>query len=72
MGGQVGEYALVVVSIHAPTKGATHQSVSYHSLLSFQSTLPRRERPQGGTGALHKTMVSIHAPTKGATYGIEP
>ena len=33
----------------------------------FQSTLPRRERPEGYPQALDISPVSIHAPTKGAT-----
>ena len=33
------------VSIHAPAKGATLLSISFLFLESFQSTLPRRERP---------------------------
>ena len=34
-----------LVSIHAPTKGATLNPVAYALLRMFQSTLPRRERP---------------------------
>ena len=33
------------ISIHAPAKGATLFSLACLSLLGFQSTLPRRERP---------------------------
>ena len=36
-----------VISIHAPTKGATEKNgVPIQALLEFQSTPPRRERPQ--------------------------
>ena len=35
-----------VVSIHAPAKGATYNNHSDSSSFMFQSTLPRRERPQ--------------------------
>ena len=33
------------ISIHAPTRGATHLQGIFLSLLEFQSTLPREERP---------------------------
>ncbi len=33
------------ISIHAPAKGATVAHRAYPPMLSFQSTLPRRERP---------------------------
>ena len=32
------------ISIHAPAKGATLESDTYHNEMVFQSTLPRRER----------------------------
>ena len=35
-----------VISIHAPAKGATSPNETSKSLTLFQSTLPRRERPQ--------------------------
>ena len=34
----------VVISIHAPAKGATYTSTSGDFFVPFQSTLPRRER----------------------------
>ena len=33
----------------------------------FQSTLPRRERPEGYNAQKQAVNISIHAPTKGAT-----
>ena len=33
------------ISIHAPTRGATHAIHFFHALQIFQSTLPREERP---------------------------
>ena len=35
------------VSIHAPTKGATSSRNGLTGIKTFQSTLPRRERPEG-------------------------
>ena len=40
---QPGGY-LCIISIHAPTRGATRLAVRVHILLEFQSTLPREER----------------------------
>ena len=34
------------ISIHAPAKGATISNIMSFVVLKFQSTLPRRERPQ--------------------------
>ena len=57
----------IVVSIHAPAKGATYSAVaSMCCRLEFQSTLPRRERLNVPV-ILIKGLVSIHAPAKGAT-----
>ena len=36
---------LSIISIHAPTRGATKIPVSDSELWAFQSTLPREERP---------------------------
>ena len=33
------------ISIHAPAKGATENVITWEFLRRFQSTLPRRERP---------------------------
>ena len=35
---------LLIISIHAPAKGATSTSTTVYCSFSFQSTLPRRER----------------------------
>ena len=37
----------------------------------FQSTLPRRERPEGYNAQKQAVNISIHAPTKGATVPID-
>ena len=58
------------VSIHAPAKGATINSLpDTMPKDTFQSTLPRRERPQQVKADAPAAKVSIHAPAKGATSG---
>ena len=58
----------VVISIHAPTRGATHGSANqYKSNLIFQSTLPRGERRLDTKAMKCNNKISIHAPTRGAT-----
>ena len=56
----------VVVSIHAPTQGATFTlSPNFDKPVKFQSTHPRRvRRPTRARAA--RSRVSIHAPTQGA------
>ena len=40
-----------IISIHAPTRGATYQQVHFTvAYIIFQSTLPREERHREGTG----------------------
>ena len=58
---------LVVISIHAPTKGATVKRRIFTWILIFQSTLPRRERQSPFLQLPLINFISIHAPTKGAT-----
>ena len=56
-----------LISIHAPTRGAT-VDVSMFSLMdTFQSTLPQGERPGLTQRRLPQPQISIHAPTRGAT-----
>ena len=55
------------VSIHAPAEGATSYSDETTLIYEFQSTLPRRERPQAINKRLSRLLVSIHAPAEGAT-----
>ena len=43
--GKTPYYTGLAVSIHAPTKGATFAPAVSGQFLQFQSTLPRRERP---------------------------
>ena len=55
-----------VVSIHAPTGGATLVSRSLRLRREFQFTRPRGARRRRA-GEHHRRRVSIHAPTGGAT-----
>ncbi len=55
-----------LVSIHAPTRGATMQAACYRARSLFQSTRPRGARPASIPGP-RLPPVSIHAPTRGAT-----
>ena len=55
------------ISIHAPAKGATLEVFLVSGFLSFQSTLPRRERLETAVGKAREKWISIHAPAKGAT-----
>ena len=57
-----------LVSIHAPTGGATlSPPYSTNTALVFQSTRPRGARRVRGLGRRGGAGVSIHAPTGGAT-----
>ncbi len=61
----------MLISIHAPTRGATfffHLALRDHK---FQSTLPQGERPEGAAVSL-SIAISIHAPTRGATLIVVP
>ena len=58
----------VIISIHAPTRGATGILLipAYkHSI--FQSTLLQEERQRRLAGVVVARSISIHAPTRGAT-----
>ena len=56
-----------VISIHAPTRGATLMMRYKSSDAVFQSTLPREERLATPSSIFVSTDISIHAPTRGAT-----
>ena len=58
---------LDLVSIHAPTRGATFFSTSYIKRRMFQSTPPRGGRQDHRLKQFAHCQVSIHAPTRGAT-----
>ena len=55
-----------IISIHAPTRGATSMQKKNSRLGQFQSTLPREERLGRNARSLI-FLISIHAPTRGAT-----
>ena len=58
------------ISIHAPTRGATHTRLNNNILhVKFQSTLPREERRLLCYDCTTYESISIHAPTRGATPG---
>ena len=60
-----------MISIHAPTRGATNPLSVLCSLeIIFQSTLPREERPRAFILCSLSSVISIHAPTRGATLRI--
>ena len=59
-----------VISIHAPTRGATGIPDAIFYKYRFQSTLPREERRRQQARAL-SANISIHAPTRGATYKLD-
>ena len=62
-----------LISIHAPTRGATLYTLMHTgSPFSFQSTLPREERPVSPISMPAFFNISIHAPTRGATTSTVP
>ena len=61
-----------VISIHAPTNGATlSTSKSCRARLRFQSTLRRTERHDSKCLSRLCKAISIHAPTNGATLPVQ-
>ena len=56
-----------LISIHAPTRGATLMNFLTDVLYEFQSTLLQEERPTGHVNVCNCIRISIHAPTRGAT-----
>ena len=57
----------VLVSIHAPARGATQRFRFFWSVTTFQFTRPQGARPGGRQGGICRSAVSIHAPARGAT-----
>ena len=55
------------VSIHAPTRGATHTFLKGQQIEQFQSTHPHGVRRLNTVTNTNLADVSIHAPTRGAT-----
>ena len=60
---------MILISIHAPAKGATKTAKgTLDRRKIFQSTLPRRERLYNPKWENATMKISIHAPAKGATF----
>ena len=57
-----------LISIHAPTRGATLMNFLTDVLYEFQSTLLQEERHVGNGYMYWIYKISIHAPTRGATH----
>ena len=55
-----------LISIHAPTRGATRIWIKLEDAKKFQSTLPQGERHKERE-RMRAEIISIHAPTRGAT-----
>ena len=58
-----------LISIHAPTRGATIYHVTVNRGFPFQSTLLQEERRSSTVLFVSSFTISIHAPTRGATDG---
>ena len=59
---------LVVISIHAPVKGATLYVIHLHQPLSYFNPRTREGCDQAQQAAqVAQAQISIHAPVKGAT-----
>ena len=56
-----------IVSIHAPTRGATQTKQTSRRTILFQSTHLQEVRLKRAASILQYMYVSIHAPTRGAT-----
>ena len=57
----------VIISIHAPTRGATNELLKTNCNYKFQSTPLHEGRLEELTGEEAVIKISIHAPTRGAT-----
>ena len=63
----IGTFSVPILSIHAPTRGATFFMLFSSSSSNFQSTLLQEERLEPITLYDVPKRLSIHAPTRGAT-----
>ena len=68
-GSRCGDGCGLLISIHAPAKGATFLNLTGTlTFMQFQSTLPQRERHGAACrSCCPGSNISIHAPVKGAT-----
>ena len=58
---------ILIISIHAPTRGATQFAPFFPLYIVFQSTLLQEERRCLSFYIAARYRISIHAPTRGAT-----
>ena len=58
---------ILLISIHAPTRGATEVDTALDTHILFQSTLLQEERRCQFVVEDEEIKISIHAPTRGAT-----
>ena len=56
------------ISIHAPVKGATNQSLTLAQTQLISIHAPVKGATGNDTGRRKRDIISIHAPVKGATY----
>ena len=56
-----------VISIHAPTRGATNASISQCCNVVISIHAPTRGATISASFIFNKSSISIHAPTRGAT-----
>ena len=63
------KWKLHIISIHAPTRGATPYGLLTANVRLFQSTLLQEERRCSLDPGEGNMCISIHAPTRGATAG---
>ena len=68
LGGFFHRVGSIVVSIHAPTRGATRYITFPTVDLSVSIHAPTRGATQGDIDFVGSVDVSIHAPTRGATF----
>ena len=62
-------FVRLVISIHAPARGATFLANAFiYTYHIFQSTLPRGERHELAEIPDRESRISIHAPARGATF----
>ena len=65
---QIQNYGKVeIISIHAPTRGATDDTASVLLDISISIHAPTRGATDKGIAKYKATLISIHAPTRGAT-----
>ena len=60
-----------MISIHAPTRGATSQNYSFVLLAIISIHAPTRGATKSEIDTLYELGISIHAPTRGATWSPE-